>query len=48
MDCISVLKRKGYNLKGYSPDFYDALTDNNATTEEECEGLMAWAEAVYG
>lgn len=47
MNCIPVLKKR-YNLEGYSPDFYDALMNNNATTEEECLGLMAWAEAVYG
>jgi len=48
MDCISVLKARGYNLEGYSPDTYYYLFFNNAKDEDECESLFFWLEARYG
>jgi len=48
MDCASVLKKKGYNLEGYSPDTYYYLQENNAMNEDECEALFWYLEMVYG
>jgi len=48
MNCMEVLKEKGYNLKGYSPDTYFHLVDNNINNPDECEGWFAYLEAVYG
>jgi len=48
MDCISVLVKKGYNLRGYSPDTYYYLQENSATNEEECESLFLYLEREYG
>jgi hypothetical protein len=48
MNCIDVLKKKGYDVSGYSPDTYIMLTENNITDEEECEGLLSYLEATYG
>jgi len=48
MDCASVLKKKGYNLEGYSPDTYYYLQENNATSEDECEAWFWYLEMVYG
>ena len=48
MNCIDELRRKGYSLSGYSMDTYYYLENNDAFDEEECEGLLAYLEMVYG
>ena len=48
MNCLEYLKSKGYNLEGYSPDFYATLYNAKPETPEECYGILAWAEATYG
>ena len=48
MDCIPILIRKGYNLRGYSPDTYYYLQENSATSKEECESLFWYLEREYG
>jgi hypothetical protein len=47
MNCYEVLKEKGYNLRGYSPDTIFSLMEASGT-EEECEALFAYLEAIYG
>ena len=42
--CIDELKKKGYNLEGYSPDFYAALEE----CKGNCEACFSWAQATYG
>jgi hypothetical protein len=48
MDCTPILKAKGYNLRGYSPDTYYYLSFNNAKNEDECEALFYYLEREYG
>jgi len=48
MNCVDLLKGKGYNLTGYSPDTYVRLSENDITDEEECEGWLAYLESQYG
>jgi len=48
MDCIPILEKMGYNLRGYSPDTYYYLQENSATSEDECEALLHYLERKYG
>jgi len=48
VDCIPILKKKGYNLEGYAPDTYYYLSFNNLTNEDECEALLAYLRSRYG
>ena len=48
MNCLIVLKERGINLSGYSPDTYAKLSDNDITDAEECESYLWFLEAVYG
>jgi len=48
MDCVPVLVKKGYNLRGYSPDTYYYLTYNDLRTEDECEALLYYLEREFG
>ena len=48
MNCIEVLREKGYNLSGYSPDTYIRLSENNVSSSDECESLLWYLEMVYG
>jgi len=48
MDCIPILIRKGYNLRGYSPDTYYYLTFNNVKNEDECIALFYRLERGFG
>ena len=48
MNCIPILKSKGYNLKGYSPDMYANLIDNDISNIDDCEAWFAYIEMVYG
>jgi hypothetical protein len=48
MNCIPVLEKKGYNLRGYSPDTYYYLRENNAKSADECEALFFYLEHRYG
>jgi hypothetical protein len=48
MNCAEVLRRKGYDLRGYSLDTYYYLTENDVTSEDECESLLGYLEMVYG
>jgi len=48
MDCISVLKQRGYNLEGYSPDTYYYLKYNDVINVNECEALLWLLEREYG
>jgi len=45
-NCYEILKGR-YNLRGYSPDTYYFLL-NSQESEEECEELFAYLEAMYG
>jgi hypothetical protein len=47
MSCYEILKEKGYNLMGYSPDTIIQLMESNGT-EEECESLFYALEVEYG
>ncbi|MCY0851072.1 hypothetical protein [Sulfuracidifex metallicus] len=47
MNCLAILKQKGYNLEGYSPDTILALQEANIP-EDECEALFHYLEIVYG
>ena len=48
VNCIPVLQRKGYNLRGYTFDTYRYLVENNAKNEDECEALLWYLEREYG
>ena len=48
MNCIDILKERGYDLKGYSPDTYVHLIENDLSSSDECESLFWYLEAVYG
>ena len=48
MDCVEILKERGYNLEGYSPDMYVRLNENDIFNADECESWFAYLEAVYG
>jgi len=48
MDCIPILRAKGYNLEGYAPDTYYYLTFNDAKNENECEALLMRLQREYG
>jgi hypothetical protein len=48
MNCLSVLKEKGINVNGYSPDTYAKLIDNDIVDAEECESYLWFLEAMYG
>ena len=48
VNCIPILEKKGYNLRGYSPDLYYHLFFNNAKNEDECEVLLMRLEREYG
>jgi len=48
MNCLGILKEKGYGMSGYSPDTYIKLVENDVAEEEECESLLAYLEATYG
>ncbi|QJF12308.1 hypothetical protein QIT30_gp32 [Saccharolobus solfataricus rod-shaped virus 1] len=47
MNCLELLKQKGYGLEGYSPDTIVAL-EEASLPEDECEALLWYLEAVYG
>ncbi|ALG96904.1 hypothetical protein AZ268_gp36 [Acidianus rod-shaped virus 2] len=47
MNCLTVLKQKGYNLDGYSSDTILALEEAELDPEE-CEALFHYLEIVYG
>jgi len=48
MDCVSILEKKGYDLKGYSFDTYYYLRENNLKSSDECEALLMLLEREYG
>ena len=48
MNCMEVLKERGYDLSGYSPDTYVRLVENDVSSPDECEALFWYLEAVYG
>jgi len=48
MNCVPILEAKGYSLKGYSPDTYARLIENNVSSLDECESWFMYLEAVYG
>ena len=48
VNCIPILEKKGYNLRGYSSDTYYHLTFNNAKNEDECIALFMRLEREYG
>jgi hypothetical protein len=48
MDCIPILKKMGYNLRGYSLDTYYYLSFNDAKNEDECEALLYYLERKFG
>jgi len=48
MNCISVLEKVGYILRGYSPDTYYYLFFNNAKNVDECEALLYYLERKFG
>jgi len=48
MNCLEYLSNK-YNLNGYSPDTYYYLFNSSPShSEEECEALLAYAQARFG
>ena len=48
MNCVPVLKEKGYDLQGYSPDTYANLHENDIVDEDQCEPLLWYLEMTYG
>jgi len=48
MDCFNILKERGYDLGGYSPEVYIRLSENDLEDADQCEGLLAYLEAQYG
>ncbi|AME30027.1 hypothetical protein AZ270_gp04 [Acidianus tailed spindle virus] len=48
MNCVPVLQRAGYNLRGYSADTYFYLSSNSIQNEEECVSWLWYLEARYG
>jgi len=48
MDCIPILEKMGYNLRGYSPDTYYYLTFNDVKNADECKALLSRLEREFG
>ena len=48
MNCIDELRRRGYNLSGYSMDTLYYLENNDINDTEECEAYFAYLETQYG
>jgi len=48
VNCITILEKKGYNLRVYAPDTYYYLSFNNVKNEDECEALFMRLEREYG
>jgi len=48
MNCIPILEKMGYNLRGYSPDTYYYLQENSAKDEDECKALLYRLEREIG
>ena len=48
MNCVEILKEKGYNLSGYSLDTYMFLSENDVQSPDECESWFSYLEMIYG
>jgi pyruvate-formate lyase-activating enzyme len=48
MNCIPILEGKKYDLKGYSPDTYMKLAENDLKDPDECVSWLAYLEMTYG
>lgn len=48
MNCLTLLKEKGYDLRGYSPDTILALAEKETDNEDECTAYLWFLESTYG